>query len=212
MPGAAEPREPAAQSSRASRGGPRRCRAWWLRGPCRVIMSIYLPPISPMDCARSPQRMCVDPDSLTRRFRPSIDCPVIELCLIVSALRVRARRFFENECEIVSGPGAGRPTIPFGLPLSMLRLRRLGPGRKRSARPESTTSEGSGGAGQAPPRSPGTPGSRAHGGEAPEGDRPLREAPGGRQGARVAPARALRTPSTRCSWRTDAAGSSGATP
>lgn len=39
---------------------------------------------------------------------------------------------------------------------------------------------------------PGHRGLRAHGGEVPEGDRPLREAAGGRQGARVAPARALR--------------------
>ena len=39
---------------------------------------------------------------------------------------------------------------------------------------------------------PGHRGLRAHGEEVPEGDRPLREAAGGRQGARVAPARALR--------------------
>ena len=88
---------------------------------------------------------------------------------------------------------AGTPTIPFGLPLSLLRLRRLEAGKGNDRRGQDRRYQKA----REERRErrldlPGHRGLRAHGQEVPARAGPLGEAARDRRGARVAPARALR--------------------
>ena len=114
--------------------------------------------------------------------------------LITSDLADLITRSFREWSRKTFGFGHGHADHPQrGLTLSLLRLRRWEAGKEMIGvdKIDDIRRLGRGGASVAS-IARGHRGLRAHGEEVPEGDRPLREAAGGRQGARVAPARALR--------------------